>query len=138
MERRINMDEEILKVYTWQKLFGKLLHLVSDEPTIVSEECAEQRVSFLYEEIDEYIDANKNGNLVEVLDALCDILYFLLGMVVIHGFQKYFTSAFNIVHDSNMSKLDKNGNVLFRKDGKILKGDGYWKPTEKLKKLLNI
>ena len=131
------MNREINKVMLWQTIFGRKGHVVSKSPTIISEELAKQRAAFLYEEIDEYLEANKNGDIVEVLDALCDILYFLFGMVVIHGLQKKFTAAFEIIHQSNMSKLDNNGNIIVREsDGKILKGENYWKPREKLEKLL--
>jgi predicted HAD superfamily Cof-like phosphohydrolase len=131
------MDKEINKVMFWQSIFGRRGHVISKSPIIVSQELAKQRADFLYEEIQEYLDANKDGDIVEVLDALCDILYFLFGMVVIHGLQKYFTVGFDIVHRSNMSKLDENGNVIIREsDGKVLKGKNYWKPREKLEKLL--
>jgi predicted HAD superfamily Cof-like phosphohydrolase len=131
------MNREINKVLFWQSIFGRKGHVVSKFPVIVSEELAKQRADFLYEEINEYLEANKNGDIVEVLDALCDILYFLFGMVVVHGLQKYFTVAFDIVHRSNMSKLDENGNVIIREtDGKVMKGKNYWKPREKLEKLL--
>lgn len=131
------MFKEIKKVYEWQKLFGRNGHFVSDSPTFISEELAQSRANFLYEEIEEYLNANKDHNIVEVLDALCDILYFLFGMVVIHGLQNYFEQSFDIVHQSNMSKLDKDGNVIFREsDGKILKGENYWKPTERLTNIL--
>jgi predicted HAD superfamily Cof-like phosphohydrolase len=131
------MNKEIDKVLFWQTIFGRKGHIVSKSPTVISESLAKQRADFLYEEIQEYLDANKDGDIVEVLDALCDILYFLFGMVVIHGLQKVFTPAFDIVHKSNMSKLDDGGNIIVREsDGKILKGKNYWRPREKLEKLL--
>jgi predicted HAD superfamily Cof-like phosphohydrolase len=131
------MNKEINKVLFWQSIFGRKGHIISDHPIIISQELAKQRAAFLYEEIQEYLDANESGDIVEILDALCDILYFLFGMVVIHGLQKYFTVGFDIVHRSNMSKLDENGNVIYREsDGKIMKGKNYWKPREKLEKLL--
>jgi predicted HAD superfamily Cof-like phosphohydrolase len=131
------MDKEINKVLFWQSIFGRKGHVISKSPIIVPQELAKQRADFLYEEIQEYLDANESGDIVEILDALCDILYFLFGMVVIHGLQKYFTKGFDIVHRSNMSKLDENGNVItIELDGKVLKGKNYWKPREKLEKLL--
>jgi predicted HAD superfamily Cof-like phosphohydrolase len=131
------MDKEIHKVLFWQSIFGRKGHIVSKSPIIVPQELAKQRAEFLYEEIQEYLDANEAGDIVEILDALCDILYFLFGMVVIHGLQKKFTQAFEIVHQSNMSKLDDDGKIIIREsDGKVLKGKNYWKPREKLEKLL--
>jgi predicted HAD superfamily Cof-like phosphohydrolase len=131
------MNDELDKVYKWQSIFGRNGHLVSDKPIIIPQELAEHRNSFLLEEMNEYLEGNKDGDLVEVLDALCDIEYFLLGMVVIHGLQDVFTEAFDIVHQSNMSKLGEDGEPIVRpEDGKILKGPGYWKPKEKLLKLL--
>jgi predicted HAD superfamily Cof-like phosphohydrolase len=131
------MDKEINKVLFWQSIFGRKGHIVSEIPRTIPHELAQQRVDFLNEEIQEYMDANDASDIVEILDALCDILYFLFGMVVIHGLQKYFTKGFDIVHKSNMSKLDDDGSIIVREsDGKILKGKNYWKPREKLEKLL--
>ena len=83
------------------------------------------------EENDEYLDACKQGDLVEVADALGDQLYILCGTILKHGLQHKIEEVFDEIQRSNMSKLDANGNPLFRDDGKILKGENYFKPNIK-------
>lgn len=130
------LDSE--KVYEWQSIFGAGgRHTVSDVPRTIGDDLASIRVGFIEEELDEYLSANLRRDLTEILDALCDLQYFVLGMVAIHGFQPIFEEAFEIVHQSNMSKLGEDGKPILREDGKIIKGPGYWKPTEKLALLLN-
>lgn len=125
------------KVYHWQSIFGAgSQHTVSDLPRLITPELAKVRAKFLKEEIGEYLEANEAKDLVEVLDALVDLQFFLLGQVVIHGLQEVYLDAFEIVYQSNMSKLGEDGQPILREDGKILKGPGYWKPTAKLTKLL--
>lgn len=131
------MKEQLNKVYQWQSIFGAGgQHTVSDLPRLITPELAKIRAAFLKEEIKEYLEGNEEKDLVEVLDALVDIQFFLLGQVVIHGLQDVYQEAFEIVCESNMSKLGEDGKPILREDGKILKGPGYWKPTEKLTKLL--
>lgn len=132
------MNSNLAKVLQWQTLFGKGgRHVVSETPITIWQDLADIRVNFINEEIGEYLVANQDDDLVGVLDALADLQYFLNGMIVIHGLQDIFDEAFQIVHDSNMSKLGEDGKPILRADGKILKGPNYWKPTEKLTKLLN-
>ena len=83
------------------------------------------------EENEEYLDACKNGDLVEVADALGDQLYILCGTILKHGLQNKIEEVFDEIQRSNMSKLDINGNPIFREDGKILKGENYFKPNIK-------
>lgn len=132
------MNTNLAKVHEWQSLFGKGgKHVISDTPKIIDNDLAHVRANFLDEETEEYLKANSEDDLLEVLDALCDLQYFLNGMIIIHGLQDIFDEAFSIVHDSNMSKLGSDGQPILRTDGKILKGPNYWKPTEKLKELIN-
>lgn len=136
-EEDYTMQTQLDKVYHWQKIFGAgSQHTVSDLPRLITPELAKIRAKFLKEEIKEYLEANEGKDLVEVLDALVDLQFFLLGQVVIHGLQEVYAEAFEIVLASNMSKLGEDGKPIFREDGKILKGPGYWKPTAKLTKLL--
>lgn len=131
------MKNELEKVHHWQSIFGAgSQHVVSDIPRLITPELAAIRAKFLKEEIKEYLEANENKDLIEVLDAIVDLQFFLLGQVVIHGLQDVYEEAFNIVFESNMSKLGEDGKPIMREDGKILKGPGYWKPTDKLRKLL--
>ena len=89
------------------------------------------RYNLMKEENEEYIDACKQGDLVEVADALGDQLYILFGTILKHGLQHKIEEVFDEIHRSNMSKLDANGKPLFRDDGKILKGENYFKPNIK-------
>lgn len=86
------------------------------------------RHRLMKEENDEYLEACKRNDLVEIADALGDKLYILCGTILKHGLQYKIGEVFNEIHRSNMSKLDANGQPIFREDGKILKSDRYFKP----------
>ena len=101
------------------------------DPHLLGEKEAELRFNLMKEENDEYLHACKTNDLVEVADALGDQLYILCGTILKHGLQHKIEEVFNEIHRSNMSKLDDNGNPIFRADGKVLKGDGYFKPNIK-------
>jgi predicted HAD superfamily Cof-like phosphohydrolase len=83
------------------------------------------------EELDEYKDAALKGDIIEVADALGDKLYILLGTILAHGMQDVIIDVFNEIHRSNMTKLTKDGKVLRREDGKIIKSDRYEPPNLK-------
>ena len=83
------------------------------------------------EENEEYLDAAQNNDLVEVADALGDMLYILCGTIISHGMQYKITEIFNEIQRSNMSKLGKDGKPIYREDGKVLKGPNYIKPDIK-------
>ena len=89
------------------------------------------RFRLMEEENLEYLEATKNNNIVEIADALGDILYILCGTILAHGLQHKIVEVFNEIQRSNMSKLDINGKPIFREDGKILKGPNYFKPNIK-------
>ncbi len=91
----------------------------------------ELRHRLMQEENDEYLEAAKNGDLVEVADALGDQLYILCGTILKHGMQHKIEEVFQEIQRSNMSKLDKDGKPIYREDGKILKSDLYFKPDIK-------
>ena len=93
------------------------------------------RHRLMKEENDEYLEAAKEGDLVEIADALGDMLYILCGTILKHGMQNKIEEVFTEIQRSNMSKLDKDGNPIYREDGKILKSDQYFKPD--LKSILN-
>ncbi|NOZ47798.1 MAG: nucleoside triphosphate pyrophosphohydrolase family protein [Chlorobi bacterium] len=107
---------------------------IENKPTIPSLQRCELRQKLIEEEVSELKDAWKNNDLTEVADALADIQYVLLGTVLEFGLQDYFEEIFNEVHRSNMSKLDKRGNVVHRSDGKVMKSEIYFVPN--LKKIL--
>jgi predicted HAD superfamily Cof-like phosphohydrolase len=83
------------------------------------------------EENEEYLEAAENGDLIEVADALGDMLYILCGTILKHGLQDKIVEVFEEIQRSNMSKLDKNGNPIYREDGKVLKSDQYFRPDLK-------
>ena len=89
------------------------------------------RHRLMKEENDEYLQAAKDGDLVEIADALGDMLYILCGTILKHGMQDKIEAIFTEIQRSNMSKLDSNGNPIYRSDGKILKSDLYFKPDLK-------
>ena len=86
------------------------------------------RYDLMKEENEEYLIAAINNNKIEIADALGDMLYILCGTILEHGMQHKIVEVFEEIHRSNMSKLDENGNPIYREDGKILKGENYFKP----------
>jgi predicted HAD superfamily Cof-like phosphohydrolase len=105
------------------------------EPTgVVSENEYMLRYNLIKEENEEYLEACKNGDIVEIADALGDQLYILFGTILRHGLQHKIEEVFDEIQRSNMSKLDENGQPIFREDGKILKSNLYFKPD--IKKIL--
>ncbi len=99
------------------------------EPTAkLSENDYQLRYKLMKEENEEYLDAVKDGDLVEIADALGDQLYILCGTILKHGLQHKITEVFEEIQRSNMSKLDADGKPIYREDGKVLKSDLYFKP----------
>ena len=104
----------------------------SDDMNInIDESTIDLRFRLMQEENLEYLEAAKNKDIVEVADALGDILYILCGTILTHGLQHKIVEVFNEIQRSNMSKLDINGKPVFREDGKILKGPNYFHPNIK-------
>ncbi len=102
---------------------------VKDTPDISDEKTNALRINLLAEELEELQDALKDGDMVEVLDALTDLQYVLDGAYLSFGLHGVKAAAFDEVHASNMSKLGEDGNPIRREsDGKVLKGPNYWKP----------
>jgi len=100
-------------------------------PTLLSENDWILRHKLMKEENQEYLDACAENDLVEIADALGDQLYILCGTILKHGLQDKIEQVFDEIQRSNMSKLDDNGNPIFRPDGKILKGTNYFTPNIK-------
>ena len=104
----------------------------SDDMNInIDESTIDLRFRLMQEENLEYLEAAKNKDIVEVADALGEILYILCGTILTHGLQHKIVEVFNENQRSNMSKLDINGKPVFREDGKILKGPNYFQPNIK-------
>jgi predicted HAD superfamily Cof-like phosphohydrolase len=89
------------------------------------------RYKLMREENEEYLEAAQNGDIVEIADALGDMLYILCGTILKHGLQDKISEVFQEIQRSNMSKLDADGKPIYREDGKVLKSELYFKPDIK-------
>ncbi|RPG64745.1 MAG: hypothetical protein CBC02_008695 [Flavobacteriaceae bacterium TMED42] len=121
------MKNELNAVAEFHNAFG----IDSADSPIVSipQQTVLLRHNLMKEENDEYIEAAQNNDLVEVADALGDMLYILCGTILTHGMQHKITEVFNEIQRSNMSKLGADGKPIYREDGKVLKGPNYFKPN---------
>tara|TARA_Y100001958_G_C21185573_1_gene514719 strand:+ start:79 stop:450 length:372 start_codon:yes stop_codon:yes gene_type:complete len=106
---------------------------VKNRPTFPEEKIQNLRIKLIEEELKEFREAIKNKDIIEVADALTDILYVTYGAG--HAFGIDLDKCFHEVQNSNMSKLDENGSPIYNKDGKVMKGPKYFKPD--LKKILD-
>ena len=112
------------KVGTFMKTFGQE---VKDKPSLGTTKINDLRVSLIEEELTELKEAMKNNDLVEVADALTDILYVTYGAG--HAFGINLDECFNEVQNSNMSKLGEDGKPIYNENGKVMKGPKYFKPN---------
>ena len=87
------------------------------------------RFNLMKEENEEYLQAVQNDDIVEIADALGDMLYILCGTILEHGLQNKIEAVFQEIQRSNMSKLNTDGKPVYREDGKVLKGPHYFKPN---------
>ena len=87
------------------------------------------RYKLMRDENEEYLEAANNNDLVEVADALGDMLYILCGTILEHGMQYKIVEVFTEIQRSNMSKLGADGKPIYREDGKVMKGPDYFKPN---------
>ena len=87
------------------------------------------RYNLMKEENEEYLEAVQNDDIVEIADALGDMLYILCGTIIEHGLQHKIEAVFDEIQRSNMSKLGEDGNPIYREDGKVMKGPNYFKPN---------
>ena len=111
------------KVGNFMKTFGQE---VKTKPSLSTEKINKLRVDLIKEELEELTEAMNNKDLLEVADALTDILYVTYGAG--HAFGIDLDQCFDEVQNSNMSKLDKNGKPIYNDSGKIMKGPNYFKP----------
>ena len=118
------------KVGIFMKTFGQD---VKNEPSFSTDKINKLRIDLIKEELDELTAAIRNKDLLEVADALTDILYVTYGAG--HAFGINLDKCFNEVQNSNMSKLDNNGKPIYNDDGKVMKGPNYFKPD--LSKFVN-
>jgi predicted HAD superfamily Cof-like phosphohydrolase len=128
------MKKKIKAVKKFHKAFG--LGYNKEPIAKLSDKKLQLRFDLMDEENKEYLEAAKNNDLVEVADALGDMLYILCGTIIEHGMQYKIEEVFNEIQRSNMSKLGEDGKPIYREDGKVLKGPNYFKPniTEILEK----
>ena len=87
------------------------------------------RYNLMKEENEEYLEAVQNKDLVEIADALGDMMYILCGTIIEHGLQHKIEEVFDEIQRSNMSKLGEDGKPIYREDGKVMKGPNYFKPN---------
>ena len=118
------------KVGTFMKTFGQE---VKTKPSFSSDKINKLRIDLIKEELDELQEAMKNNDLLEVADALTDILYVTYGAG--HAFGINLDKCFDEVQNSNMSKLGENGEPIYNEFGKVMKGPNYFKPD--LSKFVN-
>ena len=118
------------KVGTFMKTFGQE---VKTKPSFSSDKINKLRIDLIKEELEELQEAMKNNDLLEVADALTDILYVTYGAG--HAFGIDLDKCFNEVQNSNMSKLGENGEPIYNESGKVMKGPNYFKPD--LSKFVN-
>ena len=111
------------KVGTFMKTFGQD---VKTKPSFSTDKINKLRIDLIKEELEELTEAMKNKDLLEVADALTDILYVTYGAG--HAFGINLDKCFEEVQNSNMSKLDKNGKPIYNESGKVMKGPNYFKP----------
>ena len=111
------------KVGTFMKTFGQEVKI---KPSFSSDKINKLRIDLIKEELDELQEAMKKNDLIEVADALTDILYVTYGAG--HAFGINLDKCFDEVQNSNMSKLGENGEPIYNESGKVMKGPNYFKP----------
>ena len=118
------------KVGVFMKTFGQE---IKNKPSFSTKKINQLRISLIQEELDELKEAMANNDLLEVADALTDLLYVTYGAG--HAFGIDLDKCFNEVQNSNMSKLGKDGKPIYNQLGKVMKGPNYFKPD--LSKFVN-
>ena len=118
------------KVGIFMKTFGQE---VKKKPSFSSDKINKLRIDLIKEELEELTEAMKKKDLLEVADALTDILYVAYGAG--HAFGINLDKCFDEVQNSNMSKLDEKGKSIYNESGKVMKGPNYYKPN--LSKFIN-
>ena len=127
------INKPIKAVTKFHKAFG--LSVEYKPKADLSSDITELRYNLMKEENEEYLQAVKSNDLIEIGDALGDMLYILCGTIISHGFQDKIEALFDEIQRSNMSKLGIDGKPIYREDGKVLKGPNYFKPD--IEKILN-
>lgn len=121
------MQKQINAVKEFHTAFG--LGVSNELKGTLGEQKNTLRFNLMKEENEEYLEAVQNNDIVEIADALGDMLYILCGTILEHGLQHKIEAVFDEIQRSNMSKLDDNGLPIYREDGKVMKGPNYFKPN---------
>ncbi|MES2811876.1 MAG: nucleoside triphosphate pyrophosphohydrolase family protein [Bacteroidota bacterium] len=121
------MQKQIQAVHEFHSAFG--LGINNEPMGDLGESKNMLRFNLMKEENEEYLEAVQNNDIIEIADALGDMLYILCGTIIEHGLQDKIEAVFNEIQRSNMSKLGEDGNPIYREDGKVLKGPNYFKPN---------
>jgi len=129
MEKEFTMKEALAAVEEFHTAFGIENNYAptANLPTEVNQ----LRYKLMREENEEYLEAAGNNDIVEIADALGDQLYILCGTILKHGLQDKIAEVFREIQRSNMSKLGADGKPIYREDGKVLKGENYFRPNIK-------
>ena len=120
------MKNKLKAVQEFHEAFG--LGVNHKPKAKLSDQKLKLRFDLMEEENEEYLEAAQNDDLVEVADALGDMLYILCGTILEHGMQYKIEEVFNEIQRSNMSKLGADDKPIYREDGKVMKGPNYFKP----------
>lgn len=120
--------KQLEQVTEFHKAFG---HGVGEAPRNITPHKQDLRYALMKEENEEYLEAVREDDIVGIADALGDMMYILCGTILEHGLQGKIEAVFDEIQRSNMSKLGKDGKPIYREDGKILKGEDYFKPNLK-------
>jgi len=121
------MRDEQNAVKEFHRAFG---HPIAETPTLMTPERAQARYKWMKEEIDEFLEAVREGDLVEQADAMVDVIYFALGTLVEMGVDG--KVLFDIVQAANMSKLWEDGKAHYNADGKVIKPSTWKDPHNEL------
>lgn len=122
----MTIEEAIGQVREFHDAFG--IGVAAAPIAAIGEKEVNLRHELMREENEEYLAAAERGDLVEVADALGDMLYILCGTILKHGLEHKIVEVFREIQRSNMSKLGAGGKAIYRADGKVLKGAHYFRP----------
>ncbi len=126
MDKDLTLSRTIDMVREFHDAFG--IENASQLQASIPSADIDLRHRLMHEENEEYLEAAKQGDLVEIADALGDMLYILCGTILKHGLQHKIHEVYQEIQRSNMSKLDANGKPIYREDGKVMKSELYFKP----------
>jgi len=120
------MRKQLKQVKQFHETFGAL---INEEPELLNHDELTLRCDLIQEELDELYEAGEfEEDMVEVADAISDLLYVVYGTAISFGLQNHLEDCFDEVHRSNMSKTNDDGSVTYREDGKVLKPESYEAP----------